>query len=78
MKYTKKTLTEKADAGAIHKAYEKALAMDNKAYFDSVVKMVEEYADANGLQYTAMEGCGHSPQAQHPDQFAEIIRGFLG
>ena len=40
--------------------------------------MVEEYADANGLQYTAMEGCGHSPQAQHPDQFAEIIRGFLG
>ncbi len=39
--------------------------------------MVEEYADANGLQYAAMEGCGHSPQAQHPDQFAEIIRGFL-
>jgi len=40
--------------------------------------MVEAYAEEHGLQYTAMEGCGHSPQSQHPDQFAEIVRGFLG
>jgi len=30
-----------------------------------------------GIQYVAMDGCGHSPQSQHPDQFAYIIRGFL-
>ena len=40
--------------------------------------LVEEYADEHGLQYVAMEGCGHSPQGQHPDQFADIIREFLG
>ena len=39
--------------------------------------LVEEYAEENGLQYIAMEGCGHSPQGQHPDQFASIIRDFL-
>ena len=39
--------------------------------------LVEEYADTNGLQYIAMEGCGHSPQGQHPDQFASVIRDFL-
>ena len=41
-------------------------------------ELVETYADEHGLQYVAMEGCGHSPQGQHPDQFADIIRGFLG
>jgi len=39
--------------------------------------LVKEYADEYGLIYVAMEGCGHSPQGQHPDQFADIIRGFL-
>ena len=39
--------------------------------------LVKEYADEYGLRYVAMEGCGHSPQGQHPDQFADIIRGFL-
>ena len=40
-------------------------------------KDYEEYADEYGLIYVAMEGCGHSPQSQHPDQFADIIREFL-
>ena len=40
-------------------------------------QMVEAYAEEKGFQYTAMEGCGHSPQGQHPDQFADIIRDFL-
>lgn len=39
--------------------------------------LAEEYADSNGCEYAEMEGCGHSPQGQHPDQFADIIRGFL-
>ena len=39
--------------------------------------LVEEFADSHGYEYAAMEGCGHSPQGQHPDQFADIIRGFL-
>jgi len=38
--------------------------------------LVKEYADEYGLLYVAMDGCGHSPQGQHPDQFADIIRGF--
>ena len=41
-------------------------------------ELVENYAAEHGLQYVAMEGCGHSPQGQHPDQFADIIRSFLG
>ncbi len=40
-------------------------------------ELVEEYADEYGLTYVAMEGCGHSPQGQHPDVFAGIIRDFL-
>lgn len=40
-------------------------------------ELVEKYADEYGIQYVAMDGCGHSPQGQHPDQFAYIIRGFL-
>jgi len=40
-------------------------------------QLVEQYADEYGLQYIAMEGCGHSPQGQHPEQFADIIRDFL-
>lgn len=39
--------------------------------------LVEEFADTYGYEYVAMEGCGHSPQGQHPDQFAGIIRDFL-
>ena len=39
--------------------------------------LVKEYADEYGLRYVVMDGCGHSPQSQHPDQFADIIRGFL-
>lgn len=39
--------------------------------------LVEEFADSHGYEYATMEGCGHSPQGQHPDQFADIIRGFL-
>lgn len=39
--------------------------------------LVKEYADEYGLRYVAMEGCGHSPQGQHPDRFADIIRDFL-
>ncbi len=39
--------------------------------------LVEEFADSHGYEYAAMEGCGHSPQGQHPDQFADIIRNFL-
>ena len=41
-------------------------------------ELVEAYANEHSLQYTAMVGCGHSPQGQHPDQFAGIIRDFLG
>jgi pimeloyl-ACP methyl ester carboxylesterase len=40
-------------------------------------ELVENYAAEHGLQYTAMEGCGHSPQGQHPDQFASIVEDFL-
>lgn len=40
-------------------------------------ELVENYANEHGLQYTAMEGCGHSPQGQHPDQFANIVEDFL-
>ena len=40
-------------------------------------ELVEKYADEYGIQYVAMEGCGHSPQGQHPDRFADIIRDFL-
>lgn len=40
-------------------------------------ELVENYANEHGLQYTAMEGCGHSPQGQHPDQFASIVEDFL-
>ena len=46
----------------IHKAYEKALAMDNKAYFDSVVKMVEEYAEkGKGKIYFSEKDRGRLP-----------------
>lgn len=40
-------------------------------------ELVESYANEHGFQYTAMEGCGHSPQGQHPDQFANIVEDFL-
>jgi pimeloyl-ACP methyl ester carboxylesterase len=40
-------------------------------------ELVENYASEHGLQYVAMEGCGHSPQGQHPDQFASIVEDFL-
>ena len=40
--------------------------------------LTEEFANDHGYEYAAMEGCGHSPQGQHPDQFAQIIREFLG
>jgi len=40
-------------------------------------ELAAKYADEHDLKYVAMEGCGHSPQGQHPDQFADIIRSFL-
>ena len=54
----------------------KGVALDKEkalALLDSKI----DYANEHGLQYTAMEGCGHSPQGQHPDQFAYIVEDFL-
>lgn len=35
--------------------------------------LVEEYAAAHNYDYYPIEGCGHSPQGQVPEQVAEVI-----
>ena len=42
--------------------------------------LVEEYANsiqAPRVEMQLMEGCGHSPQGQLPEEFAEVIKEFL-
>ncbi|MBP5262598.1 MAG: alpha/beta hydrolase [Clostridiales bacterium] len=39
--------------------------------------MVEEFAEEYGYYYHPVTGCGHSPQAQIPEEFAEAVRKFL-
>lgn len=44
------------------------------------VEMVEDYYDQMEAPYKdiyLMEGCGHSPQGQHPEEFANAIKDFL-
>ncbi|WP_196229258.1 alpha/beta fold hydrolase [Butyrivibrio fibrisolvens] len=44
------------------------------------VGLVEDYADsisAPKVEVSLMEGCGHSPQGQLPEEFAQIIKDFL-
>ena len=41
---------------------------------------IEEYYDvitAPKKEMNLVDGCGHSPQQQLPDQFAKVIRDFL-
>lgn len=40
-------------------------------------ELAQGYALINGLDYAPIEGCGHSPQGQVPEQVAEVIREFL-
>ncbi len=37
----------------------------------------EKAALHDGVEYVPIEGCGHSPQGQVPEQVAEVIRHFL-
>ena len=39
--------------------------------------LVKEYADKYNYKYVEFEGCGHSPQGQHPEEFANVIKDFL-
>lgn len=40
--------------------------------------LAEEYADLHdGVEYVPIEGCGHSPQGQVPEEVANVIREFL-
>ena len=44
------------------------------------VGLVEDYADrltAPEVEVYLMEGCGHSPQGQVPEEFANAIKEFL-
>ena len=39
--------------------------------------LVREFAEEGGYTYAEMEGCGHAPQGQLPEDFAGIIKSFL-
>jgi pimeloyl-ACP methyl ester carboxylesterase len=39
--------------------------------------LVKEYANKYNYKYVEFEGCGHSPQEQHPEEFANVIKDFL-
>ena len=44
------------------------------------VGLVEEYADsitAPKVEFHQVEGCGHSPQGQLPEEFVNAVKAFL-
>jgi len=40
-------------------------------------ELAQGYALINGVDYAPIEGCGHSPQGQVPEEVANVIREFL-